>query len=162
MIEQYFKDNYRVLLKRIQARGMQPADAEDVVQETFLRALKYKDSLVGNHIEPWMSGILNNAFKDYRRANFTGDYSFASLDEDEEDLLDPNTVVEGIAMNKNLAARVKKETAKLNPKHAHIIQLVLLNGYKQKEAAQALGEKFENVKKIVFRFQQAMRQKYNE
>ena len=37
-----------------------PADAEDAVQECFLRALKHFDSYRGPAIKPWLFAILRN------------------------------------------------------------------------------------------------------
>ena len=85
MIEQFYKENYNILVKRIQARRMQECDAEDVVQEAFVRALKYADSFNPDfhEIGAWFNTILNNSFKEYRHDNYTGDYSFC--DDREED-----------------------------------------------------------------------------
>lgn len=168
MIEQYFRDNYNTLVIRIQARHMQKADAEDVVQESFVRALKYEASLVprltnfekgidsAELVGPWFSAIMNNAFKDYRHANYTGDYSFCEeiaeeLDEAERQWLD-----------RDLLVKIQEEVSLLPKGQASIVQLVLLSGYKYKEAAQILDEKVENIRKVLYRFKQTMREKYGD
>ena len=154
MIEEFFRDNYQVLVKRIQARRMQESDAEDVVQEAFARALKYRDSFNPDfhEIGAWFNTILNNAFKDYRHANFTGDYSFCEEEHDELDASEQGWV------DANMLKKIREEVSKLPKGQASIVHLVLLSGYKYKEAAQILDQKFETVKKTVYRFKKDMRE----
>ena len=44
-------------------------DAEDVVQEAFLRAIKYVDSLKGESARAWLLTIVRHAFYDWCRRN---------------------------------------------------------------------------------------------
>ena len=44
-------------------------DAEDVVQEACLRALKYLDSLKGEGARAWLLTIVRHAFYDWRKRN---------------------------------------------------------------------------------------------
>ncbi len=46
--------------------------AEDVVQESFLRALKYYDSLRGEDIKPWLLSIVRNTCYTWLQANKRG------------------------------------------------------------------------------------------
>ncbi len=162
MIEQYFRENYNILVKRIQARHMQLVDAEDVVQEAFVRAIKYSDSFNPERLEigAWFNTILNNAFKDYRHANFTGDFSFT--EEFTEEAVDGVNCTEKAITDKDMVEHVKAEMSKLSNTNASIVQLSLLNGYKLKEVAQVLDLKLEHVRKTLFRFKKSMREKYDE
>lgn len=159
IIEQFYKDNYQLLVKRIKARRMQEADAEDVVQEAFVRALKYQDSFNPDRQEigAWFNTILNNSFKDYRHANFTGDYSFT-----EEEHMNEFDEAEITWMDQDLIVRIKKEVQEINENHRDIIELVVLNNYKYKEASQILDESIDNIKKVVYRFKQGLREKYGD
>jgi len=40
-LERFYKTNYLTLIKRVSHRAGGPYNAEDVVQEAFVRALKY-------------------------------------------------------------------------------------------------------------------------
>jgi RNA polymerase sigma-70 factor (ECF subfamily) len=49
-----------------------PADAEDAVQECYLRALRYFDTLQGQAAKPWLFAILRNVSRDeYERRSRT-------------------------------------------------------------------------------------------
>ena len=158
MIEKYFRNNYNLLVKRIKSRRMQEADAEDVVQEAFVRAIKYSGSFSPKvqEIGAWFNTILNNTFKDYRRANFTGDFSFV------EEMLEDTEMSEEVWMDRDMVDRIRYEILFLPSKHASIVHLVLINGYKYKEVSQILDEKLENIKKVLYRFKQKIREKYGE
>jgi RNA polymerase sigma factor (sigma-70 family) len=158
MIEKFFRDEYNTLVKRVKARRMQEADAEDVVQEAFARAIKYKDSFDPEQQElgAWFNTILNNVFKSYRHANFTGDFSFTEEVMEEVDDADKNW------SDVNLLNKVKEEIGKRSNEHSCVLHLNLIKGYKRKEVAQILDEKEENIKKIVYRFKKEMREKYRE
>lgn len=157
MIEQFYKENYPMLVKKISSRRMQEADAEDVVQEAFYRALKYKDSFNSDRQEigAWFNTILNNTFKDYRHANFTGDFSFV-----EEEHMEERDEAEEKWLDKDLLEKVRSEVALLKKNQRDVVELVVLNGYKYKEASQILDESIANIKKIVYRFKQNLREKY--
>lgn len=159
MIEQYYKDNLPALLKRIKARGMQEADAEDVVHEAFARALKYQRSFNGSEEEigKWFNTILNNTFKGYRHANFTGDFSFV-----EEEHMEEYDDADETWTNKDIILKVKEEVSGLKKEHRDIIELVILNGFRYKEASHILDENVENIKKVVFRFKKNMKEKFND
>lgn len=70
-IEDYYVANYDKLVKKFSRRCGSVYDAEDVVQSSFERALRYASSCKGS-MDKWFSGILNNCFKDYQRTSRLG------------------------------------------------------------------------------------------
>lgn len=64
VINNYYKENYDLLVKRIAKRVGNSEDAEDVVQEAFARALQYYASFKPEKsFEKWFSVILSNCYK---------------------------------------------------------------------------------------------------
>jgi RNA polymerase sigma-70 factor, ECF subfamily len=66
-------------------------DAEDVVQDACMRALKYMGSLHGSDARAWFLAIVRNAFYDWLRRNRPAEV----VHEDEsaiEDIVDPSAV----------------------------------------------------------------------
>lgn len=68
ILEEYYKENKKNLINRIRGKAGNVIDAEDVVQETFARALKHIDNYDNRRsFEGWILGILYNALSDFRR-----------------------------------------------------------------------------------------------
>lgn len=156
-IEQFFKKEYNILVKRIRARGMQGADAEDVVQEAFYRALKYRDTYNPKHqpIGAWFNTIMNNAFKDYRHANFTGEYSFREEDED------ISVMSEDGVFSKRMMGEVEGDIASKPEEERNILKTVLILGYSYKACCQVFDVRFARVQFVLQEFRKEMRSKYN-
>ncbi len=54
------------------------ADAEDVVQEAYLRAFRYFDSFAGPDMRVWLLGIVRNTFLSWVKANRSARLVFAA------------------------------------------------------------------------------------
>lgn len=79
--EQYFIDVYRFLLSMIH----DPDEAEDIAQETFLKALASIDSFDGSKdIRAWLFTIAKNTFYSRYRKNkhvIIGEYDFSRVED---------------------------------------------------------------------------------
>ena len=54
------------------------ADAEDVVQEAYLRAYRYFDAFQGDNIRVWLLTIVRNCFLTWVKENRSGRLSFVA------------------------------------------------------------------------------------
>ena len=52
------------LINLAMAKTFNKFDAEDLVQQTYLKALERQDQFKGNNVDPWVITILKNHFKD--------------------------------------------------------------------------------------------------
>ena len=71
-------------------------DAEDVVQEAFLRALRHYATFKGGDARPWLLAIVRNTYYTWRKHNRIPEESVALEDENEpvaEDVADPETLL---------------------------------------------------------------------
>lgn len=159
MIEEYYRENRNLLLKTTQRRGMQEADADDIVQETFYRVLKYKDGFnpAIQDIGAWINTILFNVHKAYFNANMTGEYCF-----EEEEYEDEYNRLEDSTLDKDMVERIKKEIAELPASQANIVHCYLVQGFPTKTVQIMFGENKRNIEQIVLRFRKKMREKYGE
>ena len=64
-IEKYYRDSYSKLLKKLTFRTGTVWAAEDVLQSSFERALRYSNSCDPERFPQWFSMIMNNALRDY-------------------------------------------------------------------------------------------------
>lgn len=83
LIEKFYKDNYSRLVKILTRRAGAPENAEDIIQESFARALKYEASFDAERQElgAWFNTIMNNALKDFKRDERSGG-TFVELEEE--------------------------------------------------------------------------------
>ncbi|MCB9992003.1 MAG: RNA polymerase sigma factor [Rhodospirillales bacterium] len=110
------------------------ADAEDLVQETVLRAIEKKHLFqTGTNLLKWTSKIMFNLFvTDYRRkTKFETQY-------------DPETVIERQSVdpsqeNELDLITVREAMKKLSPDHRKILVMVCIRGLKYKEVAKVLA-----------------------
>ncbi len=71
-------------------------DAEDVVQEAFLRALRHFGTFKGGDARPWLLAIVRNTYYTWRKHNRLPEEAIALEEENEpvdEDAIDPETLL---------------------------------------------------------------------
>ncbi|MGK5532523.1 RNA polymerase sigma factor [Streptomyces sp. URMC 129] len=130
-----------VLLRVALSLTAQPADAEDLVQETLLRAFRAVDRFDGRHPRAWLLTIMRNAEANRHRRRRP-----QLLDDPDADLdrfavspagraASPEELVVGEAFDDAVEAAV----AALPGKHRQAVLLVDVNGLTYAEAARVLG-----------------------
>lgn len=109
-----------------------PGRAEDVVQETLLRAWRHPDALNGRPVRAWLFTVARNLVVDQHRARSsrppeTGAEALAVLPADDE----LERAVESWAIAEALAT--------LRPEHREVLAEVYYGGKSVRETAEALG-----------------------
>ena len=123
-----------------------PADAGDVVQEAFLRAMKYFATYDPSlPFEAWLNQILRNVYLTYLRkeASRRSVSLTAKADEDsaslEDALADAGPGPERWAEARDNSDRVQGALGRLTPPLRMAVAMVDLEGSTREEAAAALG-----------------------
>ena len=119
-----------------------PAKAEDLVQDTYLRALRYQNSYqVGTNMKAWLFAIMRNLFWDRFKGgrpedvSLDGDGEFALYDT----LRDPGAMPEADVLDKIAADEVVRVVEMLPELHREVVLLVDVEGFSYKDAADVLG-----------------------
>ena len=118
-----------------------PDAAQDLVQEAYLRALRYQHSYqAGTNMKAWLFAIMRNLFWD----RFKGRKEDVSLDDVGdfvlfEKLRDEGAKPESDVLDKIAAGEVVAAVDKLPPLHREVVVLVDVEGFSYKDAAEALG-----------------------
>jgi len=123
-----------------------PQDAEDLVQETFLRAYRsYHQFTPGTNLKAWLFRILKNAFiNEYRKRRAAPvEEDFSGIEESFESKVDrdrtstiPNPEEE--ALSRSLDQGVQRALADLPEDYRMAIVLADLEGFSYKEIAEIL------------------------
>ena len=158
----YVLPEVEMLLRVAMTLTAQPADAEDLVQDTLIRAYQAADRFDGRHPRAWLLTIMRHA-----EANRHRRHRPHLLDE-------PDTETEPLAAGLVSAARATPEDivvgekfgevvdaalAALPLKHRQVLILVDVNGLAYAEAAKLLGVPAGTVMSRLHRARKAIRDK---
>ncbi|HVB77412.1 MAG TPA: sigma-70 family RNA polymerase sigma factor [Candidatus Nitrosotalea sp.] len=135
------------------------AQAEDLVQDTYVRALRYQSSYrVGTNMKAWLFAIMRNLFWDRfkgRRAedvSLDGDGDFGLYDTLHDETAKPETqVLDGLA-----ADEVVRAVDQLSELHREVVVLVDVEGFSYKDAADVIGVPIGTVMSRLHRARQAL------
>jgi RNA polymerase sigma-70 factor (ECF subfamily) len=119
-----------------------PDQAQDLVQDTYLRALRYQQSFQrGTNMRAWLFAIMRNLFWDRFKGSRREDVSlddvgdFALYDK----IKDTSDIPETEVLNSIAANEVVSAIEALPPLHREVVLLVDVEGFAYKDAAEALG-----------------------
>ncbi|HEX6487691.1 MAG TPA: sigma-70 family RNA polymerase sigma factor [Candidatus Dormibacteraeota bacterium] len=121
-----------------------PDQAQDLVQDTYARALRYQASFKpGTNLRAWLFAIMRNLFWDRFKG---GQGTEISLDQDSEDdfalyerLQDETAHPELDVLDRIAATEVVSAVDQLPPAYREVVMLVDVEGFAYKDAAEILG-----------------------
>jgi RNA polymerase sigma-70 factor, ECF subfamily len=119
-----------------------PDAAQDLVQEAYLRAIRYQHSYqAGTNMKAWLFAIMRNLFWDRFKGSRKDDVSLDDVGDFVlyDRLKDEGAKPESDVLDKIAASEVVAAVDKLPPLHREVVLLVDVEGFSYKDAAQALG-----------------------
>ncbi|MEV6109713.1 sigma-70 family RNA polymerase sigma factor [Streptomyces sp. NPDC051940] len=130
-----------VLLRAATTLTLQHADAEDLVQETLIRAYRAADRFDGRHPRAWLLTIMRRAEhnRHRRRRPQLLDDPDADLERLTPALAQPAPTPETLVLGELFDAEVDAVYAGLPVKHRQVVRLVDIDGFSYGEAAELLG-----------------------
>ncbi len=113
------------------------ADAADVVQEAFVRALRYRDSFTGANPRAWLFAIVRNTFFSMRKGNISGETAVPFDEELHREGEEPGPEA---AMLKSADTRIVNEALEeLSVEYREVIVLREFEDLSYKEIARVTG-----------------------
>lgn len=154
IIEQHYRENFDRLSKQWGRRFDNPHIGQDVVQEAYLRAIKYKDTYDPAYPFPnWFGRILQNSFRDIR-AEEVG-HTHDEIDEfalsGEENHHEVDRLIQQII------DRIQFE----KPEHREVLRYAFQGGYSAKEISQFLDVNHRMARKIIGDYRNKVRKMLN-
>ena len=127
-------------LRGFLARRVPPGvDADDLVQEVFLRVIRHAGSLRStDRPEAWLFQIARNALRDSLRARLRRDGRNDSVESDDDLAAEPDAAAERAA-EAELAPCLTSMVNRLPEPYRTAITLTTVNGISQADAARQLG-----------------------
>ena len=147
-IEKFYKDNYRVLLKRLNRRAGGVENAEDVLQESFYRALKYHRSFdpTQQELGAWFNRIMNNTLSTFQREQMQGGATIPYDEHKHEETYECSG-----ERRKRLEEVINSITNRARP-GKDILYLYFIKGFKFNEIRDITGENYTNITTLIYRF----------
>lgn len=111
------------------------SDAQDVVQEAYLRAFKFFAGFRGGNSRAWLLRIVRNAFYDWLKQN-RGEERKEPFDEELHDTMDERRGPDTLLLEKADHELVRKAIASLPVEFREILVLRELEGFSYKEISE--------------------------
>lgn len=112
-------------------------DAEDVVQESFLKAYKAQESFRGSDPRVWMLSIVRNTAMDFLRRSKKG--MAVPLEDRGHESEDRSPGPERLLLEQTRREQVRQAISHLEPEFREVVVLREIEGLSYKEIASALG-----------------------
>jgi len=158
LIEQFYKENYNVLVKRLNRRAGGVENAEDIVQESFVRALKYKASF-NPHIQEigaWFNRIMNNVLAVHQREQMQGGLTIPYDEHEHEESYECS------AETKNQVEEILSRLYKRDKHSQNILHLYFVGGFKMSEIRDVTDASYKSIQMLVHRFKLSMIEEYSD
>jgi RNA polymerase sigma-70 factor (ECF subfamily) len=143
LYDRYGKLAYSLVVRVVR----DPAVAEDLVQETFLRIWNRAQSIDSerNAIGPWLLAIARNRAIDYLRSAAGRDRT-ASVELDETGHASLFSEMEAGILVSDQIRRVKAAMDKLAPNYRAVMELAYFEGLSQSEMSEKMGQPLGTIK----------------
>lgn len=152
MIEAHYIENRQKFVKNMTFRSGSPEAAEDIVQEAYYRALKYKDTCDPERFHKWFNMILYNTLRDYKREE-----SGRIEEEFEEEFAEGfpcSHYTDQVLREINVLIEGKGEA------HKEILSLHFQQNYSPKDISQITEYSYAMCSKVIERFRNELRDIY--
>lgn len=152
-IEKHYIENRHKLVKRMSFRAGTPENGEDVVQEAYTKAIRYRRSFDGTNFDRWFNTILNNTLREFK--NLEKGYTPVEYDEEEGEgtacLIYPSRIMAQIYEIIDKRSDIQKE----------ILMLFFHQEYTAKDISMITRYSYAQVHQIIQRFRNELKELYS-
>lgn len=165
LINEIFQKKMNLINKYLIKLGCNKHDAEDIVQDTFYKALKYMDGIHPDKLSSWLFKVSINKYYDVCRKN--NRYIFLNIDEEifKQSLTD-NKFITDLLLNLEQKEEILKVMNSLSEIYKNLLLLKYDMDLSYKEIAELLDINENTVRTYLFRareqFKKVWRDKYEK
>ena len=150
-LESFYRKTYKPLVKSVlYSVDYNHADAEDIIQESFTRALKYRQSCNNKHISAWFARIVENTRRDWIAQNVFN-RGMAEFDETVAEF-DVDTLTKRAIIKDAMSVISKWE----NEKEKEILTLYYIQGFSVGEIMQITAGIKRKTWEIIQKYKESM------
>lgn len=154
---EFYEKRRKEFVNIIKFRTKNQEDAEDIVQDAFLKVLLYADKVKPDNFEAWFMRILFNCMFEFQRTKTGLSYEYDERDE-EVAHPDPNFMYE---FSREIKDKIKQEgVSERGIPTSSVLSLYFERGMKIREISAATGLKTTHCNKIVDRFKVKIKKEY--
>lgn len=137
-------------------------DAEDVVQDAYLRAFRYMDAFRGGNFRVWLLTIVRNSFLDWIKDNRSAHLAFQPAAEVMEAHPDPAPNVETMLLEQVDRETLTTLVEQLPSEYREVLVLREIEDFSYKEIAEVTGIPAGTVMSRLSRARAALRKAWQE
>lgn len=152
LINQHYRDNYERLVKGLSNNSGSRHNAEDVIQNAYLRACEYWTSFnAEKDFTKWFNGILNNSLRDK-----INEERMQGMHDDGQEVEEPQ--------HKEISKIILKEVQEFinsQPERiAKILRLHFLFQYSIRDISKLVGNNKSEIGRLIYEFRKTMKEKF--
>ena len=161
LINEMFQKKMKLIHKYLIKLGCSQDNAEDIVQDTFYKALKYIDGIQVDKLSSWLFRVAINKYYDLCRKNSR--HMHLSIDEEifKESLTD-NKLVEDFILNIEKKEEILKILNSISNIHKNLLFFKYEMGLSYKEIAELLDINENTVKTYLFRAREQFKKNWRD
>lgn len=160
-----YKSQSKIITYYLMKQGCSLDDAQDIMHDSFIKAIKYIDGVDCNKISSWLFKVAMNTYKDYLRKNKRINYISIDNDEFYAQLIGDFDVAEGY-LQKDKSKKILSVLNNMKEEYKSILIFKYDMELSYRDIALLLGTKEELVKTYMYRarnkFKEEWRKNNNE
>lgn len=162
LLTMLYKEKAPIIKKYLIKNGCQPVEAEDIVQNTFVKAIEYMVELHQKNLSAWLFKVSLHSYYDLCRKN--NRYPSISVDDDDQflDLLIHEFHGETFMLKKEKQAEVTSILNKLTPSQKNLLQLRYDMELSYSEMAEITDMDEKTIKTYLYRARLSFKRKWEE
>lgn len=159
-LEYYFKEKMNLLYKYLLKIGANDQDAQDIVQETFYKAMLYMNGLDEKNISAWLFKVAINQYYTLLSKN----KRYLKIQENMNSIFEESKEyeIEEIMENKYLNEKIVRALDRINEKHKKLLLLKYNMNLSYDEIGLLLNTSTNNVKTYLYRGRKEFKKVWEE
>lgn len=161
-LEKLFANKMTIIYKYLIKIGCSHADAEDIVQNTFLKALIYLEAIDSNKMASWLFKVALNHYYDLCRKNKKLPLASLEIESIISNMPAEDYLPENYILDSEKKKQVDRVLDDLNPIYKNLLVLKYSVGLSYREIAEVVEINEQTVKTYLYRAKQKFRDIWRE